>query len=141
LAALQHVFVHEFNELLRLGGSLAEFDAGVNVFRILAEDNDVELLGMLYRAGDALVVLDRANALVEIHELAQSHVEAAYTAADRSGERSLDRYAKIDCGLHGIVGQPVLGLAIGLLASENFIPLDLAFAAVGLLHCGVKDAL
>ena len=37
-------------------------------------------------------------------------------------------------------GKPVLGLAIGLLAGEDFVPGDLALAAVRLFDGGVEDA-
>ena len=127
----------------RLASSRAflELDAGVHVFGVLAEDHDVELLGMLHRAGHALVVLHRAHAGVEVENLAQRHVERADAAADGRGERSLDGDAQVARSRYGVVGQPVVELAVGLLAGEDLKPADRALAAVGLFDRGVEDAL
>ena len=123
------------------GAALLELDARVHVLSVLAEDDDVDLLGMLHRAGHALVVLHRAHAGVEIENLAQRHVERTNAAADRSGQRSLDGDAQIARRVDGVVGQPVVELAIGLLAGEDLEPRDRALAAVGLFDRGVEDAL
>ena len=77
-----------FLRLVALGLVL---DAGVDVFRVLAEDHHVGLLGLLHRRRHALEVLDRAQADVEVEFLAQRHVERADAAADRRGQRALDR--------------------------------------------------
>ena len=126
---------------LRFGRAFAELDTGVDVFGVLAEDDDVQLLRVLHRAGHAGVVLHRADALVEVHQLAQRHVQAADAAADRRRERSLDGDAEVHGGLDGVVGQPVLGLAIALFAGQHLVPLDLALAAVCLLDRCVEDPL
>src|SRR6185437_14706718 len=81
------------------------------------------------------------NAGIKIECLAQGHVERADAAANRSGERPFDGDAQIARRVYGVVGQPVLELAKGLLAGEDFKPLYAALAAIRLLHCGVEDAL
>src|SRR5512146_2866381 len=58
--------------LLRNSMSLAT--SGVHVFRVLAVDHDVHALGVLHRRGRA-VVLHRANAGVQVEDLAQRHVQ------------------------------------------------------------------
>ena len=118
-----------------------ELDAGVDVLGVLAEDDDVDLLGVLHGAGHALVVLDGADAGVEVEKLAQGHVERADAAADGRGERALDGDAQVAGRGHGVVGQPGGELAEGFFAGEDLKPADGALAAVGLFDGGVEDAL
>jgi hypothetical protein len=96
---------------------------------------------VLHRAGHALVILDRTHAGIEVEKLAERDVERADAAADGRGERSLDGDAEVARGGYGVVGQPGGELAEGLLAGEDFKPLDLALAAVSFFNRGVKDAL
>src|SRR6185437_10766786 len=118
------------DELGGFGRALLELDAGVDVFGVFAEDDDVHRLGLFHRRGNAAVVLDRTDAGEQIHLLPQAHIEAADAAADRRGQRSLDGHAEIARGLHGVLGQPLAEAREGLLAGEHFIPGDLAAAAV-----------
>src|ERR1039458_6855915 len=90
LGARQHLGVNEVNQLLRLRRSLFPLDARINVFGVLAVDDDVHALGMLYRRRNALVILHRPNAGVEVEELAQSDVQRTYPPANRSGQWALD---------------------------------------------------
>ncbi len=106
-----------------------ELDAGVYVFSVFAEDDDVDLFRMLHGAGHALVVLHGAYAGVEIEKLAQRDVERADAAADGRGERPLDGDAQVARGGDGLVGQPGVELAKGLFAGEDLEPLDGALAA------------
>ena len=141
LAAFEQVVVEEINETGGVIAAFFELDAGVDVLGVLAEDDDVDLLGMLHGAGHALVVLDGADAGVEVEKLAQGHVEGADAAADRRGERPFDGDAEIAGGGHGVVGEPGGELAEGFFAGEDFKPADGALAAVGFLYCAVEDAL
>ena len=100
--------------------ALLELDARVHVFSVFAKDDDVDLLGMLHRAGHALVVLHRAHAGVEVENLAQGHVERANAAADRRGERSLDGDAQIARRGYRVVGQPGVELADRLFRRRRF---------------------
>ena len=140
VGAGQHLVVEEVDQLLGLRRSLLPLDAGVNVFRVLAEDHDVHALGMLHRRGNALVILHRANAGIEVENLAQGDVQRADAAADRRGQRALDADAQIAEGADGVVGQPGLEAVHGLLAGEDFVPGDPALAAVGLLDCRIEHA-
>ena len=133
--------LRKLDELLGFGCAFAELDAGVDVFGVLAKDDDVELLGMLHRAGHARVVLHRADAGVEVEDLAQGDVERADAAADRRGQRSFDGDAEIAGRVDGVIGEPGFELAEGLFAGVDFEPLYGALAAVRLLDCGVEDPL
>ena len=124
------------DELLGLVGFGGEFNARVDVFRVLAEDDHVGLFRLFQRRWHALEVLHGAQAHVQIQLLTQGHVQRADAAAHGRGERAFDGHHVVAHGLQGFVGQPHIGAvdAGGLLAREHFHPLDLALAAVGLGH-------
>ena len=84
-------FMQELDQLLGLVAAGLVLDAGVDVLRVLAEDHHVDLLGLLHRRGHALEVAHRAQADVEVELLAQRDVQRADAAADRRGQRALDR--------------------------------------------------
>ena len=101
-----HFLDQEVDQLLRLGALGFVFDAGVDVFRVLAEDHHVGLLGLLDRRGHALEVLDGAQADVEVELLAQRHVQRADAAAHRGGQRTLDGDHVVLQDLQRFLGQP-----------------------------------
>src|SRR5690242_13158998 len=65
----------EIAELVRLGSSRLVFDAGVDVFRVFAEDDDVHFAGLLHRAADTLEIADGPNARVEVEDLTEGDVQ------------------------------------------------------------------
>ncbi len=140
VGARQHLVVDEVDQLLRLRRALLPLDAGVNVFRVLAEDDDVHALGMLHRRRDALVILHRADAGIEVEDLAQGDVQRANAAADGRGQRALDADAQLAKRGDGVVGQPGLEAVHGFFAGENFIPGHPTLAVVGDLDSGVEYA-
>ena len=118
-----------------------ELDARVHVLGVFAEDDDVHALRVLHRAGNALVVLDRPHAGVEVEQLAQRHIQRADAAAHRRRQRPFDGDAQIARRGHRVVGQPFAELPEGLLAGEDLKPADRPPPAIGLLDRGVKDPL
>src|SRR6185312_6232159 len=125
------------DQLLGLGCAFLELDAGVDILGVLAEDDHVQRLRLLHGRGHARVVAHRAHAGVQVHFLADADVEAADPAADRRGQWPLDRDSEVARGLHRILGQPLAEALEGLLAGEDLIPGDAAFAAVAELDGGV----
>ncbi len=119
-----------------LGRSLAEFNAGVDVLGVLAEDHDIDQFGMLHRAGNASVVLHRPNALVEVHQLAQRFVQAVRMPPPTGVvKRPFNRDARSlpwpsPCRRAAVV----LRLAIALLAGQHLVPLHAALAACRLFR-------
>src|SRR3546814_9485839 len=81
----------------------------------------------------------RAQADVQVEQLAQRDVERADAAADRRGQRALDSDQIIACGLHTAAGQPVAKGVVGLFAGINFQPANFALATVGLGHGGRSE--
>ena len=123
-----------------IGSALFPLDSGVDVFGVLAEDDDIHALGMLHGRRDAVVVLHRTDAGVEIENLAQGDVQGANAAAHGRGQRTFDGDAKFADGADGVVGQPVLKTGFGLFAGKNFVPCNRALSAVGFFDGGVEYA-
>jgi hypothetical protein len=132
--------LQELEDLLRVLGPALELDPGVDVFRVLPEDDHVDLLGALHGGRDPLEPADRPEADVEVEELAQGDVQRADAAADRGREGPLDADEVLPEGLDRLVGKPRPEVVVGLLAREDLHPGDLPLAAVGLLDRGVQDA-
>ena len=123
---LAELVLDESAQLFGFRRARLPFDARVDVLGVLAKDDDVELLGLLHRAADALEIAHRADARVQVEHLAQRHVERANAAADRRGERALDRDAEFLHGVDGFLREPVLELRERLFAGEHLHPRDLA---------------
>ena len=129
----------QIEELAVLVAAAFELDAGVDVLGVLPEDCHVHPLGVAHRRGHALEPPHRTQADVEIHDLAHRHVERADAAADRGGQRPLDRDQVLLHEIDGLVGKPGAGQVVGLLPGVDLHPVDPARAAVGALHRGVHD--
>ena len=128
-------------ECLRLFAAALELDAGVDIFRVLAENNHVHLAGLLDRGLDSLEVTHGAHAGVQVQPLAQGHVQRANAAAHGGGQRAFDAYQIAAEGLHRFIRQPRADRVVGFLPGQNFFPRDAALAPVGGLHGGVDHAL
>ncbi len=126
----------ERREAIRLGGARLHLEAGVDVLGVLPEDDHVDLLGVTHRRGDPGEPAHRAQAHVEVEDLAQGHVEGADPTPDRCGERPLDADEVLPERLDGLVGQPVAGLLEGLLPRQYLLPGDLPAVLGG---GGVED--
>ena len=137
---LREMLLEQFLELAVLLRPLLELDAGVDVLGVLTEDHHVDLLRRLHGRGDALEPAHRAQADIEVEELAQRDVQRADAAADGRRERALDRDQVLAAGGDGLVRQPSVEELVGLLARVDLEPVDLAAAAVGLGDGGVEDA-
>ena len=70
-----------------LGGSFPEFDAGVEILEILADDDNVDVV---IPGPHTLVRLAGPEAGIEVQFLAKRDVDAAEPVADRGGNGSLD---------------------------------------------------
>ena len=133
-----HLVAQEGRQLGRLGRARLGLEPGVDVLGVLPEDHHVHPLGMEHRRGDAGEPTHRAQAHVEVEDLAQGHVEGADPTADRRGEGSLDADQVVAEGLDGLVGQPVTGLVERLLPGQDLLPGDLPAVLGG---GGVEDQL
>ena len=135
-----HFLAQEFGQLDVLGRAGLVFDAGVDVFGVLAEDDHVHLFGMAHRRGHAGVVAHRADAGIQIQILTQRHIQRTEATADRSGQRALDGDDQFLDGLQGFVGEVVAVVNFRrLLAQKDFAPVDLALAAISFLDRRVPD--
>ena len=75
VGADQHLVVEEVDELLGLWSAFLPLDAGVNVFRVFAEEDNIHALRILYRRWNALVVLHRTHAGIQVENLAERNVQ------------------------------------------------------------------
>ena len=96
---------------------------------------------MLHRTRHAGIIFHRPDALVEVHQLSQRHIQAANSTAYRRSQRPLDRHSKVHRRLDRIFRQPVLRLPVALLSGQHLKPLDLALAAISLLNGRIKHPL
>ena len=137
---LREFLREEIQNLLRLGRAADKFDAGINVLRVLAEDDHVHLLRMFHGAGYAREPLHWAQADVQIEHLAQRDIERAHPAADGRGERAFDADKKFAERLHCVIGQPVVELLEGRFAGEDLHPRDLALPFISFLDRRIHHA-
>ena len=138
LAAFEHVFVQEVDELGCLGSSLLPLDAGVDIFGILAVDDDVHEFGMLHGRGCAFVVPHGTHAGVEIQDLAQGNVQRADAAAHWCGQRAFDSDAEVTDGVDGVIGEPVVEFGFGFLSGEDFVPGHSSFIPIRSLNGSIE---
>ena len=133
--------MQEVIELLCLGAAVFPLDAGVDVLRVLAEDDHIHIFRMGDRRHYALEPAHRAQADVQVEALAEVDVEAADAASHRCGEGALDAYAVFPEGFEGIIGHIAAQGLEGLLAGRYLKPVEFLLAVVGLFDCCVEDCL
>src|SRR5262249_4776200 len=136
----QHGVVQEIDKFFDFRRSLFPLDTDVNVFRVLAEYDYVELVRMLHRRRHALVIAHRANTGVKIEDLAQGNVEGTNTAAYGRSQWSFDGDMEVANGVTRRLRQPVTELGKCLFAGKDFKPVDLTFAAISAFHSTVKHS-
>ncbi len=117
-----HLVTQEAHELERLGGARLHLVPRIDVLGVLPEDDHVDQLGMEHGRGHAGEPAHRAQAHVEIEDLAEGDVERTDTAADGRGQRPLDPDQVFAEALDGLVGEPVARLVECLLAGQHFLP-------------------
>ena len=129
-----HLLLQEADHLGRLLRLGRPFDAGVNVFRVFAENNHIDLVGMPDGRGNTVEPFHRPLTDIEVQLLPQRDVQAAASAPDRCRKRSLDGDAVFaDCFECFIRKPGVFSIdRIGLFAGIDLHPLDLPLPAVGL---------
>src|SRR4029079_1885191 len=115
--------------------------AGVDVFRVLAVDRDVQLAGALDRRGNALEPANGPHAGREVELLPERDVDRTVAAADGRRERALDRDPVLPDRLERVLREPDrLLIDLGREVSRvDLEPLDPLLPAVGLLDRGVED--
>src|SRR5207253_10439943 len=129
----------EADDVLRAFRAGRPLDAGVNVFRVLAEDDHVDLLRLADGRRDAGEVAHGTHARVEVEDLPQRDVEGADAAADRRGQWSLDRDAVLLERLQRFVREVRAVVRVGLVAGEDLVPGDLALPAIDLRDRAIDD--
>ena len=120
--------------------TICEFDAGVNVFGVLAKNDHIHIFGMLDRRGNARKITHRALADIQVERLAQGHIKRTDAAADGRGQRAFNAHHELGEGLHRLIRKPGLKLPESFFPGVHFHPVDLAVSAVGFLDSRIKNA-
>src|SRR5881396_3072402 len=138
-----HLLLEEPDDLLGFRRPLLPLDAGVDVLRVLSENDHVHLVRPLDGRRDALEVLHGTKADVQIEHLPKGHVERAEPFTDGRRERALDGNEEFADDVERLVGEEV-GWAVaaihglGLLPREDLGPRDLLPTPVRLLDGRVQ---
>src|SRR5437867_3931180 len=138
-----HLLLEEPDDLLGFRRPLLPLDAGVDVLRVLSENDHVHLVRPLDGRRDALEVLHGTKADVQIEHLPKGHVERAEPFTDGRRERALDGDEEFADDVERLVGEEV-GWAVaaihglGLLPREDLGPRDLLPTPVRLLDGRVQ---
>ena len=105
----REILLEELEEFrIRIRAAL-ELDARVNVLGVFAEDHHVDIFRVAHGRRHAGEPAYRAQADVEIEQLAQRHVEGTDAAADRRRQRALDGHEVLAAGGDRLVRQPAAG--------------------------------
>src|SRR5262249_1832490 len=88
LELLRKLLGEEVEDLLRFRRPARVLDAGVDVFRVLAEDHHVDFLGMSHRRRYALVPADGPQTHVQVEQLSKRDVQRSDAAANRRRQRT-----------------------------------------------------
>ena len=99
--------VQRLDDVLGVCAAGLVLDAGVQVLRVLAHDDDVDAV---VAGADARVRLARAHARVELELVAERDVDRAEAGADRGRDRPLERDAVALDRLERLVGKRRAGL-------------------------------
>src|SRR5437867_2645287 len=138
-----HLLLEEPDDLLGFRRPLLPLDAGVDVLRVLSENDHVHLVRPLDGRRDALEVLHGTKADVQIEHLPKGHAERAEPFTDGRRERALDGDEEFADDVERLVGKEV-GWAVaaihglGLLPREDLGPRDLLPTPVRLLDGRVQ---
>jgi len=136
-----HFPLEELQQSQRFGAARLVINAGIDVFRVFAEDDHVHLLRVFHRRGDSREILHRAQAHIQVEHLAQRDVEGADAATDGGRERAFDADQVFLEGRDRVIGQPGIKLVPGSFAGIHLEPGNPALAVVGLPDRRVKHAL
>ena len=110
-------------QLVRVLRSLLELDAGVEVLRVLADDDQVDAR---VAGAHARIALAGAHLRVEVERLAQADVDRAEAAADRRRDRPFERRSVLPDRLEHVLRKRVavvLGHHVG--AGLLHVPVEL----------------
>ena len=106
------------------------FDAGIDIFSILAEDIHINFFRLFDRCHNSTEPTYRTEADIEVEGLPECDVQRTDATADRRCQRAFDPDHIFAESLHRLVGQPTAGLLEGFFACQYFLPFDHSLAAI-----------
>lgn len=125
-----HLFRQELEEFASFGRPLLPFDAGIDIFSILAEDIHINFFRLFDRCHNSTEPTYRTEADIEVEGLPECDVQRTDATADRRCQRAFDPDHIFAESLHRLVGQPTAGLLEGFFACQYFLPFDHSLAAI-----------
>jgi len=99
-----HLFRQEFEEFAGFWRPLLPFDAGIDIFGILAEDIHIDFFRFFDRCHDSAEPTYRTEADIKVEGLPEGDVQRTDTAADRGCQRAFDPDHIFSESLHRLVG-------------------------------------
>jgi len=136
LAALQHIFVEEFNQLGALAGPALPLDASVNILRCFrGRESRYPYFSGCFTGDGVQRIADGTHAGVEIKDpVAGSRFRDRIAAANGRGQRPLMATRNSRMASTVLVGKPVVELALAFSPAKTFKTMLLALAVVGFFH-------
>src|SRR5262249_8675509 len=134
------LFIQQRDNLSCAFAAGQEFHTGIDIFGVLAKDHHVYVLRYADGRRNTIEVAYRSNASVQIEYLTERDVEASDSTAYRCCQGSFDRNHEFGDGFNRIVGQPLPKLIKSFFARKDFVPDDLAAAAVSFFDRCIKHA-
>ena len=136
-----HLFRQELEEFASFGRPLLPFDAGIDIFSILAEDIHIDFFRLFDRCHNSTEPTYRTEADIEVKGLPKSNVQRTDATADRRCQRAFDPDHIFAESLHRLVGQPTADLLEGFFACQYFLPFDHSLAAIRPANRFIDNAL
>ncbi len=96
--------LEEVQDLLHLLAACRPLNPGIDVLGVLPEDDHVDQLGVLHRAGYPLEPAHGAHAGVKVQLLPQGHVDGADAPAHRGGQGPFDGHQVLADEVQGFLG-------------------------------------
>ena len=116
--------IEEMDEALGLGAVGGPFDAGIDVFGVFPEDHHVDLFRLLHGAGHPGIIAHRADAGIQVQDLAQGDVQGPEAPADGGGEGAFEGHPVFPQGRQGFHRQITAAQFEGLFPGQDLLPDD-----------------
>ena len=130
--------IEKIDEALGLGAVGGPLDAGIDVFGVFPENHHIDFFRLLQGAGHPGIIAHRADAGIEVQNLAQGDVQGPKPPADGGGEGSFEGHPVFPQGRQGLHRQITAAQFEGLFPGQDFLPEDAPAVAVSLGHRGVQ---
>ena len=137
--AVRENAAHGIKKQLGILRAFLEFDSGVDVFRVFAENDHVHFFRSFDGSFNAVEIAHGTQADKQIQILPQRDIQAADASAHRSGEGAFDADEVRAESFHRFIRKPGAQIVKRFLPGKNFIPCDGTPALISLGYGCVND--